>query len=152
MLQFSKCLKICNLHICDLHTVESVLKDHPVGHKKYGLSRQVVFVWWQVQLHWNLGHSARNKWSFKTGSLPWQWSLKTGFHCIVGLPNTYHQEWEHSCTTKSVLRDHCHKHDKTTCVERPDTCTVKPLLRDHCHERQSVLTDHTVLAERTTFQ
>ncbi len=25
-------------------TVELVLKDHPMGHKKYGLSRQVVFV------------------------------------------------------------------------------------------------------------
>ncbi len=30
--------------------------------------------------------------------------------------------------------------------------TVKPVLRDHCHERPPFLTDHTFLAERSTFQ
>ncbi len=36
-------------------------------------------LWWQVQVHLNVGPSARNMWYFKTGGLSWQWSFKTGF-------------------------------------------------------------------------
>ncbi len=57
-------------------TVEPILKDHPISHKKWSL--ETGGLWWQVQLHWNVGPSARNIWSFKTGGLSWQWSLKTG--------------------------------------------------------------------------
>ncbi len=35
-------------------------------------------LWQQVQLYLQVGSSARNMWSLKTGCLPWQWSLKTG--------------------------------------------------------------------------
>ncbi len=37
-------------------------------------------LWRQVLLHWNVGVLyTRNIWSFNTGGLSWQWSLKTGF-------------------------------------------------------------------------
>ncbi len=36
-------------------------------------------LWWQVQLHWHVGPSARNACSFKTGGLSQEWSLKAGF-------------------------------------------------------------------------
>ena len=39
-------------------------------------------LWRQVLLCWNVGPSAKNVWSFKTGGLSWQWSLKTGFTVI----------------------------------------------------------------------
>ncbi len=56
---------------------EPLMKDHHFGHKKYGLSRQVVFVgrFSYIEM-WNL---LPGKWSFKTGGLSWQWSLKIGF-------------------------------------------------------------------------
>ncbi len=43
-----------------------------------GLSRQVVFGD-RFSYVENIGPSAKNVWSFKTGGLSWQWSLKTGF-------------------------------------------------------------------------
>ncbi len=39
-------------------------------------------LWWQVQLHWNVGPSAKSVWSFKTGGLSWQWNLKIGFTVV----------------------------------------------------------------------
>ncbi len=39
-------------------------------------------LWWQVQLQWDVGPSARNIWSWKTVCLSWQWSLKTGLYCV----------------------------------------------------------------------
>ncbi len=55
---------------CLRNTVEPVLKDHPIGHKKCGLSRQVVFG--------NRSITLKFGWSLKTGGLSWQWPLKTG--------------------------------------------------------------------------
>ncbi len=45
-----QCISGCSKKTIDLAlveketTVELVVKDYPIGHKKYGLSRQVVFV------------------------------------------------------------------------------------------------------------
>ncbi len=58
-------------------TVEPVLKDHPNGHKNM-VSGQVAFG--DIE---NIGTSARNIWSFKTGGLSWEWSLKTGFTVVI---------------------------------------------------------------------
>ncbi len=59
-------------------TVEPVLKDHPIGHTK------VVFGGRFNYIEMYVGPSARNIWSFKTGGLSWQWSLKTGFTVLIG--------------------------------------------------------------------
>ncbi len=58
-------------------TEEPVLKEHPIGHKN--MVSHAGCLCWQVQMHWNMWFSARNMWSFKTGGLSLQWSLKTSF-------------------------------------------------------------------------
>ncbi len=67
---------------------EPVFKDRPICLQKCGLSRvKTGGLWWQVDLHWNVGLSAKNWWSFKTGtsSFSWQCSLKAGLivACVV---------------------------------------------------------------------
>ncbi len=58
------------------NTVEPVLKDQPSG-KKNVVCQDRSLVTGSVD--WNVGPSATNWWSVKTGGLSWQWSLKTGF-------------------------------------------------------------------------
>ncbi len=62
--------------------MEPILKESLVPIMIYGLLSQVVFGW-QVQLHLNMKPYAKETWSFKTGSLSWQWSLKTGFTILM---------------------------------------------------------------------
>ncbi len=58
-------------------TVEPVLKDHPIGPQNVVCQDRWSLTIGLIVL--NLGPSAKNVWSFKTGGLAWQWSLKTGF-------------------------------------------------------------------------
>ncbi len=68
------------------NTVEPVLKDHPISHKNVVSQDWWSFGGWQVQLHWNVGPSARSVWSFKTGGgSSWQWILKTDCTVLVQL-------------------------------------------------------------------
>ena len=69
------CLMVHSIGIL-LNTVQPVLKDRPIGHENVvwetgGLLMAGSFVM-------NVGPSAENVWSSKTGGLSWQWSLKTG--------------------------------------------------------------------------
>ncbi len=64
------------------YTVESALKDYPIGHKNMVFQDRWSLVTGSVALKCRL--SARSMWSFKTGGLSWQWSLKTGFPVYTG--------------------------------------------------------------------
>ncbi len=61
------------------YTVELILKDHPTDHKNVVCQDRWSMVTGSLGMHCNAEPSAMNMWSFKTGSLSWQWSLKTGF-------------------------------------------------------------------------
>ncbi len=60
----------------DGNTVEPVLKDYHIGLKNV-VSRQVVFGDRFIHTE-NVGPSAQNWWTFKTGVPHGQWSLETG--------------------------------------------------------------------------
>ena len=74
-----------------VNTVGPVLKDHPIVHKISQISQDRSHgLWWQIHLHWTVGPSTKNMWSFKRGGLSLQWSLKIGFtvhvHCYFVSP------------------------------------------------------------------
>ena len=74
------------------------------GPYKCGLWRQVVFGA-NVQLHWNVGPSARNIGSFKMCGLSWQWSLTRGFTVV----------WYRTCLFYDCKRFISDLHLETTC-------------------------------------
>ncbi len=77
-------------------------------------------VLWQVQLHWNIGPSVKNIWSFKTGCLLQQGSLKTGFTVVEGwgwgvMPGRVTPPW-HLCLANFKYQGcfHCSKYSVTS--------------------------------------
>ena len=89
----------CYMDIRKTSTVEPVLTDHPwLATRMWSV--KTGGPWWQVQLYWNVGPSAKDVWSVKTGGLSWQWS-QGRFHCNP-------IQWNLS------LRDRCH-----VCLDRP---------------------------------
>ncbi len=62
-------------------TVETVLKDHAMGHTNVVSEDRWSLVAGSFPFKYR--PSARNIWSFKTGALSWQLSLKTGFTVFV---------------------------------------------------------------------
>ncbi len=56
--------------------MESLLKDHPMGHTNVVSEDWSSLVAGSITL---IYRTYQNIWSFKTGGLSWQWSLKIGF-------------------------------------------------------------------------
>ncbi len=121
----------------DKSTVEPVLKTHCIGHTNVVSQDR----WFLGLITMKSGLSARSNWSFKTGGLSWQWSLKTGYTVPpTGFePTTYrskaelppppsllsqhatsHLEWTKiSVSSKDIPRDYILS-SETTCMSSPE--------------------------------
>ncbi len=107
-----------------LNTVEPVLKDHPFGHKNVVSQDSWSLVTGSVVLKcWS--DSAKNVWPFKTGVLPWQWSLKTGFTVHVHRA-LFKQLWL-DCKRQNLSGVHAHA---DTVNQR---CMIWPKKKNICY-------------------
>ena len=69
--------------VCVGCTVEPIMKDHPIGRTNVVSQDRWPLVTGSVTSTLKCRNFSRNIWSFKTGGVSWQWSLRTGFTVLL---------------------------------------------------------------------
>ena len=102
-----------------INTVEPVLEGCPIGHIIVVSQDKWVLV--TGLIHCNVGISARNMWSFKTGGLSWQWSLKRAFtvssslFCLQSLLSTVSAESPSNDLSPTDVNNELKTEDRAFC-------------------------------------